>query len=223
MFHVLNRGVRRMALFEDAAAYRAFLRVLCEGQDRTSIRLLAYCVMPNHFHLVLWPDRDGQLVEFMQWFQMVHARRWHRYRVVDGTGALYQGRYKAFPIQEDGHFVTVCRYVERNPLRARLVARAEDWPWSSLGQRCRNCEGPRLEPWPIPQPPAWLELVNGGEAPVDLEAVRSAVAHSVPYGAPEWTEQAISRGLGRRPMRGRPPQAPSTEDSGSENIPGLFC
>src|SRR5262245_4788816 len=80
IFHVLNRGVRRMTIFEDAPAYQAFVTTLQEGQDRTSIRLLAYCVMPNHFHLVVWPDRSGQLVDFMHWFQMTHSKRWHRYR-----------------------------------------------------------------------------------------------------------------------------------------------
>ena len=128
---MLNRGVRRMPVFEDALAYRSFMRVLHDGQERTSIRLLAYCVMPNHFHLIVWPDRDGQMVEFMRWFQMVHKKRWHQFRQNEGAGALYQGRYKAFPVQDDDHFLTVCRYVERNPLRAGLVTRAEQLPWSS--------------------------------------------------------------------------------------------
>src|SRR5262245_46361003 len=89
VFHVLNRGARRLTVFEDAPAYRAFLEVIEEGQQRTAIRLLAYCIMPNHFHLVVWPAKHGQLVEFMKWFQMTHSKRWHRYRQTEGIGALY--------------------------------------------------------------------------------------------------------------------------------------
>jgi putative transposase len=204
LFHVLNRGVRRMTVFDDAPAYRSFMRALQEGQHRTSIRLLAYCVMPNHFHLVVWPARDGQLVEFMGWFQMVHSKRWHRYRQTEGAGALYQGRYKAFPVQDDRHFLTVCRYVERNPLRAGLVSRAEDWPWSSLGQRCRNCEGPSLATWPIPTPSDWTAIVNGNEPQSEVDVLRSSVRRGLAYGSRAWTEEMRARGLVGQPREGRP-------------------
>lgn len=212
VFHVLNRGVRRLALFEDASGYRAFINVLAAGRDRTAIRLLAYCVMPNHFHLVVWPERDGQLVEFMKWFQMTHSKRWHRYRQTEGVGALYQGRFKAFPVQDDRHFLTVCRYVERNPLRAGLVPRAEAWPWSSLTQRCRNLDGPALEPWPIAPPSNWTDLVNAGDVTSDLDAVRSALRHSTAYGESSWAQDVIARGVGLRPSRGRPRATPKPAD-----------
>jgi putative transposase len=212
LFHVLNRGVRRLTVFEDAPAYRAFLQALEEGQQRTAIRLLAYCVMPNHFHLVVWPARDGQLVEFMKWFQMTHSKRWHRYRQTEGVGALYQGRFKAFPIQDGHHFLCVCRYVERNPVRAGLVTRAEDWPWSSLGQRCKNSNGPVLEPWPIPPPSNWTELVDGSEVKSELDAVRSALKRSTAYGEPVWADGLIARGVGHRRSRGRPPSNSTSAD-----------
>ena len=204
VFHVLNRGVRRMTVFEDAPAYRSFMRALQEGQDRTSIRLLAYCVMPNHFHLVVWPARDGQMVEFMRWFQMVHSKRWHQYRQTEGAGALYQGRYKAFPVQDGRHFLTVCRYVERNPLRAGLVSRAEDWPWSSLQQRCKNCDGPSLATWPIPTPSDWTAIVNASEPQTDLDALRSSVMSGLAYGSKSWAEDMRARGLAPQPREGRP-------------------
>jgi putative transposase len=94
--------------------------------------------MPNHFHLVLWPRRDGDLSRFMQWLTMTHTQRWHAHRRDAGHGHLYQSRFKSFPIQTDGHFLSVCRYVERNALRARLVGRAEDWAWCSLACRERR-------------------------------------------------------------------------------------
>ena len=93
------------------------------------MRLLAWCLMPNHFHLVLWPHGDGDLSRWMQWLLTSHVRRYHRH--YHGSGHVWQGRFKAFPIEEDEHLWTVLRYVERNALRANLVRRAEDWPWSS--------------------------------------------------------------------------------------------
>jgi putative transposase len=85
--------------------------------------------------LVLWPKTDGQLSRFMQWLTMTHAARWHAHRHSVGRGHLYQGRFRSFPIQQDHHFLGVCRYVERNALRANLVAKAQDWRWSSLWAR----------------------------------------------------------------------------------------
>jgi putative transposase len=112
----------------------AFIRTLAETLERNPIRLCAFCVMSTHWHLVLWPEEDGELARFMQRLTVTHVRRWveHRHRV--GYGSVYQGRYKSFPVQDDVHFSTLVRYVERNPLRARIVRRAENWRWSSLGQ-----------------------------------------------------------------------------------------
>jgi putative transposase len=85
------------------------------------MRILAYCVIPNHFHLVLWPHQDGALSEFMRWLTMTHTQRWHAAHQTAGTGPMYQGRFKSFPVQSDDHFYSVCRNVEPNPLRAKLV------------------------------------------------------------------------------------------------------
>ena len=99
------------------------------------MRVCAFCLMPNHWHLVLWPAHDGELARFMQKLTVTHVRRWLEYRHRVGQGGIYQGRYKSFPPQDDAHFTTVVRYVERNPVRANVVRRAEAWRWSSLGQK----------------------------------------------------------------------------------------
>src|SRR5262245_46989162 len=130
IFHVMNRGVQRRRLFDSPADYEAFMTCLTEVQQRIPLRLFSYCVMPNHFHLVVWPTADGELANFMRILTGTHSKRWHAFRGTSGTGAVYQGRYKAFPIQTDPHFLTVCRYVERNPIRAGLSATAASWPWS---------------------------------------------------------------------------------------------
>src|SRR2546429_218454 len=135
VYHVLNRGVGRYAFFKKTTDYDAFVRVLAEAHERTPMRVLGYCLMPNHLHLVLWPRKDGELSEFMRWLTVTHTQRWHARYHSQGTGPIYQGRFKSFPIAEDDHLLTVLRYVERNPLRAGLVRSAAKWRWSSLGQR----------------------------------------------------------------------------------------
>src|SRR6266511_1948634 len=129
-YHILNRGNGRAAVFHKDEDYRAFVRLIAEAFRRRPMRVLAYCLMPNHFHLALWPFGDGDLSTWMQWLLTAHVRRYHRH--YHSSGLVWQGRFKAFPIQEDAHLLSVLRYIERNPLRAGLVARAEDWGWSSL-------------------------------------------------------------------------------------------
>ena len=107
---------------EAADDYQQFEQVLHEARLRTGMRILAYCLMPNHWHLVLWPAADGTLSRFMTWLTLTHTQRWHASRSSAGAGHLYQGRYKSFLVQADEHLVSVCRYVERNPRRAAWSA-----------------------------------------------------------------------------------------------------
>ena len=146
-YHVLNRGNGRQRVFHRDEDYAAFLDLVGSACARLPLRVLGLCLLPNHFHLLLWPHADGDLSRWMQWLLTAHVRRYHGRR---GTsGHIWQGRFKAFPIQRDEHFLTVLRYVERNPVRAGLVRRAEDWPWSSLALRRRRSElltaSPNLE------------------------------------------------------------------------------
>src|SRR5438270_10504833 len=130
-YHVLNRGNARSEVFHKTGDFTAFLQMINECSVRLPMRLLAYCLMPNHFHLVLRPHDDGDLSRWMQWLLSTHVRRYLKH--YGHSGHVWQGRFKAFPIQDDEHLITVVRYVERNPLRAHLVARAQEWVWSSLG------------------------------------------------------------------------------------------
>ena len=185
VFHVLNRGVRKLRLFEQPGDYQAFLKVFHEAQQRIPMRCLAYCLMPNHFHLVLWPRTDTELSAFMAWVTATHSKRWHALRGTVGTGHVYQGRFKAFPVFSDSHFLRLCRYVERNALRAGLVARAEDWPWSSLAQRAGRLPLISLVDWPVPRPPDWNALVQL-DVIEETHELRQAVIRSSPYGPEDW-------------------------------------
>ena len=208
VFHVLNRANARATIFEKPEDYAAFERVLQEALNRVDMRVLSYCLMPNHWHLVLWPRRDGDLSKFMGWLTLTHTQRWHAHHHTVGTGHLYQGRFKSFPVQNDEHFLTVCRYVERNGLRANLTPRAEEWRWSSLWHRRQRDEFAQrvLSEWPVPCPRQWLQLVNQPQTDAEVFALRRSVNRGAPFGDSDWTERIVKR-LGLevtiRP-RGRP-------------------
>lgn len=188
VFHVLNRGVRRLRLFDQPGDYKAFLSVFREAQERIPVRCLAYCLMPNHFHLVQWPGTDTEMSAFMAWLTATHSKRWHAWRGSAGTGHVYQGRYKTFPVASDINFLRLCRYVERNALRSGLVARAEDWPWSSLAQRAGNQSPVSLTEWPVTRPPDWTELVQL-DVVDETQELRQAIKRSSPYGPAGWRFQ----------------------------------
>ena len=208
VFHVINRGVRRSRLFDSPTDYYRFLVLLGQAQRRTGMRCLCYCLMPNHFHLVLWPGRDGQLSQCMFWLLTKHARLVHARRGTRGTGHVYQGRFHAIPVATDEYFLRLCRYVERNPLRADLVDRAERWPWSSLAQRAGLRRPVGLTNWPVAPPADWLDLVNGTPR-ADVDEIRQSILRNRPYGPENWREQmATLLGLqgSVRPL-GRPRKA----------------
>ena len=207
VFHVLNRGVGRQNLFEKDDDFLAFERVLQETVRIRPMRICAYCVMPNHWHFVLWPEKDGDLPAFMQHLTNTHVKRWKKHREQIEHGHLYQGRYKSFPIQLDDYFYQAVRYVERNALRANLVDRAEAWPWSSLGGPLRENFPPEiLSDWPLPRPGNWPELVNQPQTEAEAAVLRHCIHRGAPYGEKSWIiktakELAIESTL--RP-RGRP-------------------
>jgi REP-associated tyrosine transposase len=211
VFHVLNRAVGRATLFESDADYRAFQGVLDEAHRRLPIRLLAYCLMPNHWHLILWPKGDDDLSAFMHWLTVTHTQRWHAFHQTGGTGPLYQGRFKSFPVEQDDYFYSTCRYVERNALRAALVGRAEQWRWCSLWQYAMNCWPVPLDAWPLPRPSEWIEYVNRVETEAELAAVRTSLKRGSPFASSVWRRQTAAvlglektlKALGRPATRGR--------------------
>jgi putative transposase len=215
-YHVLNRGNGRRTVFHKHGDYAAFLTLLRDAGARTPVRLLAYCLMPNHFHLALWPREDGDLSDYLMWLMTAHVRRYHQH--YHSSGHVWQGRFRAFPIQEDDHLLTVLRYIERNPLRAGLVERAELWAWSSAAPAQPG--DPLLDPGPVPRPAAWLAHVNEPQTEAEVERLRQCLGRGRPFGDSAWTVQTAGRlGLAAslRP-RGRPRKdtsaAPSLFDLG---------
>ena len=192
-YHVLNRGNGRMGLFHKEGDFAAFEQVLAEGLTRYPVDLYTYCLMGNHWHLVLGPREAGAMGRLMGWVGVTHVRRHHEHYHSRGGGHLYQGRYKSFPIQQDAHFLKVCRYVEANALRAGLVRAAEDWRWCGLFARGDGGTPITLSRWPVDRPARWKELVNDALPAEELAVLRAAVNRGRPFGSARWMEQAARR------------------------------
>lgn len=195
LYHVINRANARLPIFFEQEDYILFETILEEVQEKYNMRILAYCLMPNHFHLVLYPHQDGDLQKFMQWLTLTHTQRWHTQNKTIGTGHLYQGRYKSFIIENDRHLSTVIRYVERNPLRAKLVKKAENWYFCSLARRLspHTSKHKLLSDWPIPVPRDYLSFVNTPISESEQESIRYCVNRGKPFGSDSWNDTIINK------------------------------
>jgi len=210
-YHVINRGNARATVFHKDGDYQAFLDLIAAGCDRLPMRVLGFCLMPNHFHLILRPHEDGDLSRWMQWLLTTHVRRYHKHHRTLGGGHIWQGRFKAFPIELDEHLLAVVRYVERNPKRANLVSDAQDWRWSSLRWRQRSAQPwlPWLAKLPIDLPAHWTRRVNQAESEAELAAIHRSLKRGTPFGSETWTTKAATQ-LGLESTlraRGRPRKA----------------
>jgi len=175
--HIVNRGNQRATIFTSAADYLGFVAALTDAADRTCVRLVSFCLLPNHWHLVLWPVTGCEISSYMQILMNAHIRDLQRRHGTAGTGHIYQGRFKNSDLLTERYFLNACRYVEANAFCAGLVPRAEDWRWSSLVTYGPAEDINILSPWPFPRPSAWLRDVNRPRS--------------------QSIEQAINRRLGR--------------------------
>ena len=194
VYHVLNRANGRLRIFRKRGDFQAFEQILVEGQERTGIRICGYCLMGNHWHLLLWPRNDGDLSEFMRWVTVTHTQRYHASHGTAGMGHVYQGRFKSFPVQGGNYYLEVLRYIEANPLRAELVTNAGEWPWSSyayhIGELARDkplaiCKGPR------PLPDHWSKLVHKKYPEATMATIRNAIKRGCPFGENTWIQKAV--------------------------------
>jgi len=207
VYHILNRANARVQIFDGGQDYQIFEKILNEAIEKFDMRLLAYCVMPNHWHLLVHPKQDGDLSKFMGWLSNTHTRRWHAAKNTIGQGHLYQGRYKSFLCQKDDHFITLVRYVERNAKKANLCKLAQDWKWSSIYRREHGSTEQKkmLSGWPIDMPKNYLSLVNYEQDIDEEKVIENSIEKSNPYGDHDWVKKVVKkfgleqtlRGVGR--------------------------
>jgi putative transposase len=159
-FHVINRAAAKVPLFVRPRDYRDFLAILREGLTRHPVPVISYCLMANHWHLVIGPTGTLLLSQLMHWVSTTHAVRFRRRHDSVGTGPVYQGRFKAKQIEDAASLIRTCRYVERNALTAGLVHRAQDWPWSSLSDRRQATQRVPLRGADFLASDVWVDHVN---------------------------------------------------------------
>lgn len=195
VYHVLNRANAREQIFDGDKDYQQFEDILKEAVEKYDMRLLAYCLMPNHWHLALYPRKDKDMGLFMGWLTNTHTRRWHTTKKVIGHGHLYQGRYKSFLCQTDSHFLTLVRYVERNAKKANLVRRAENWKWSSVWIREHGTPEQKkiLSEWPVSIPKNYLHILNDPQTDDEEKALERATDKGTPFGNDSWVKTIIKK------------------------------
>ena len=211
VYHVINRANARQTIFHNDTDYRHFESLLLETKELIDMRILGYCIMPNHWHLILYPKKDADLSECMRLLTTTHARQYRTRTESIGYGHLYQGRYKSFPVASDRYLLTLIRYVEQNPLRARLVKKAQDWQWGSLWRREKGSAQQKklLASLPTVLPKDYLDSVNTIFSDDDLEKMRYSVNRGAPYGPDAWVASMVDtfklghtlRGSGRPKKR----------------------
>lgn len=195
VYHVINRANGRLKIFESNKDYLLFERLLKKAKEEIDMRILAYVIMPNHWHLVLYPRNDGDLGTFMHRLSNAHTRHVHVLTNTIGHGHLYQGRYKSFLVDNDQYLLTLIKYVERNPVRAKLAGSCENWRWSSAWLRLNGTDEQHklLNEPPTPLPDNYRSWINTSEKEEDLTKLRTSVNKGVPYGMDRWIDKMVDK------------------------------
>ena len=191
IYHALNRGNAKNRIFFKDADYEAFERIVAEALEKFPVELFAYQWMNNHWHMVLSPRKDGAMGRFLGWITLTHTQRYHAHRGTAGTGHVYQGRFKSFPVQDDDHFHVVCRYVERNALTAKRVRKAEDYRWGSLWNWLGGDSPIQLSKWPVRRFPRWAARVNKALTKKEIEALERSEKRGSPFGNDAWVATTV--------------------------------
>ncbi len=193
VYHVINRANGRMEIFSEPEDYELFEKLLLETKELLGMRILAYTLMPNHWHLVLYPRNDGDMGTFMHRLSNAHTRKVHAKTLTNGSGHLYQGRYKSFLVEDDRYLLALIKYVERNPVRAKLIAKCEDWQWGSAWKRVNGTKEEKklLDPSPTPFPSGYKSWINTPDKEDDLSMIRTSIQKGSPFGRGKWVDEMV--------------------------------
>jgi putative transposase len=225
VYHALNRGNNRTDIFADDDDHQAFLVAMANTQKRYAFRLLGYCLMTNHFHLLLRPGPGQSISRILQSLTIAHTWRYHRRHHT--VGHVWQGRFKSPVVQGDEHLLTVLRYIEANPLRAGMVSDLSEYRWSSYQSHGLGRPDHLLSPMPeldaLGRSPSerrarWRRKVQAAQGQDEIDRIRASLRTGKPLGRPEFVEATAQRlgiNLNARP-RGRPRK---TEKRSDTNIP----
>lgn len=216
-YHITNRGVKLKPIFRSDDDYHDFALTLIEMVERFEPRLLGFCVLPKHWHLVMTTRRDGDLVKAMSWLSITHSARWHLRPRRKGTGGIYEGRYRSFPVQDNSALLDILRFVESHPKRSQLCDKSIEWKWASAFQRAHSdpqtpasAKSLSIETPPVAIPANWNECLDEELSHIQLSAIIQSIERGRPYGDSDWVTKVAKRMSLESTLRprGRPPRAP---------------
>lgn len=190
-YHVINRSVGRLQLFNEPQDYKLFLNVLMESWEIHQIDIYAFCIMPNHFHMLVRPKEVGDLQKFMHYLSSTYTRRLHIRTNTNGCGPVFQGRYKAIMVQDGKAFETIFRYIELNSVRAKLVQYSDEWEWCSSNARINNTKYNKILANLYEEIPSGSDLrnwIHGFMYEDALENIRVSINKGRPFGDNSWVE-----------------------------------
>ena len=203
--HVTQRGIRRQRIFFDAADYLSYLSLIIELKDRAGVDVWAYCLMPNHVHLVAVPQEKLSLAKL---FGVAHHRYALRVNSAQGwQGHLWQERYHS-SVLDESHLIAAVRYIERNPVRAGLCAQPEDWRWSSVHAHLTSVRDDLVNTAPMGERISnWREYLSEEDIPDVLNSLRAHTRTGRPAGDVQFVNK-IEAITGRKLRRRRPGPEP---------------
>ena len=185
VFHVCNRGVLKKPIFLDDFDFHICEQILGESAEKYEVPLFAYCLMPNHWHLLVEAPTGEMLVKMLQRFSSVHARTIRRKQENQGTGAVYQSRFRAHAVQKNEAFLKVRNYIEQNPVKAGLCAKPEDWAWGSANKKQKKIG--------LAEPKQWLPKTQGGESEESWHhQIEAALFSQKPLGDLNWRRMFLA-------------------------------
>lgn len=190
-YHLLNRGNGQQQVFLCEDDYRVFVDLLRAAKERYPLHLYGYCLMPNHFHLLVKPEKGEDLSRWMQWLMTSHVRRHHR--VYRTSGHIWQGRYKSFLVQDADYMLTLLRYIEGNPVRTGLVSSSVDWRWGSSCDRGKDEKEALVDLFPLQFPEDWVESVDQPLTDKERERYRLSIKRQAPFGSKDWQMRVCER------------------------------
>lgn len=179
IYHIINRGNRRSEVFHKEEDYEKFISLLKEAKKINNIKIYAFTLMPNHFHLVLKPKKAEDLSKFMQWLMTSYVRFYNK--TYKTSGHLWQGRYKSFLVQKNNYLLTLLNYVEQNPQRAKL----KDWKYASSQYK----DSFLIDKLPIDIPDDWDNFLSV----IEKEKIENSIKRQSPYGEDEWQQNICER------------------------------
>ncbi len=195
VLHAMNRRVDRQTLFCTDEDYALFRSLMSEAVYKFNLRILEWVLMPNHWHMLIFPETKNQVSEFMHWLCGIHAKKWRAEKDNEGNGALYQDRFKAFLVKPGLHVDRLRNYLAMNPVKANLVDNPFDWIWGSAKRVHRDCliSTIPISKGPPPSPSDLKELLS---TPLNLtetqiDRLEKSFLKGLPYGDDVWTEQMI--------------------------------